>query len=471
MRIELMSRFRSEKELREAAENLKKGTSDIVIGTHRILSKDVGFKDLGLLIIDEEQRFGVKHKEKIKELRDNVDVLTLTATPIPRTLHMSMIGVRDMSVLEEPPTDRLAIQTYVMEYQEEIVREAVRRELRRNGQVYFVHNRVQDIADVASSVQALVPEAVVSYAHGKMAERELEKRMLDFVEGETDVLVSTTIIETGLDIPNVNTIIIQDAERYGLSQLYQLRGRVGRSGRQAYAFIMYRANRILNSEAEKRLEAIRQFTALGSGIRIAMEDLEIRGAGAVLGTAQSGHMSLVGYELYCKMLGEAVAEAKGERDRSEEFDTVLDLPVDAFIPDRYIPNEGLKLETYKKIALIVTEEDKDALIAELVDRYADVPREVVNLMDVSLIRNLARSLYFTKVQGNGTSFRMVFSEKPKIRTENIPLLIEKMNGELRFVPKPETALVYTRSSGKRSEPEPVLKALSGLLYTIKELLI
>ncbi|MBR4768666.1 MAG: transcription-repair coupling factor, partial [Lachnospiraceae bacterium] len=324
--VELLSRFRSEKEQNETIRNLKRGMTDIVIGTHKLLNEKVQFKDLGLLIIDEEQRFGVMHKERIKELKTNVDVLTLSATPIPRTLHMSMIGVRDMSLITEPPEDRRAIQTYVMEYSAELVREAIQREIARNGQVYYVYNRANDIADVAAGLEELLPEADITYIHGRMNERDIESRMLSFIEGRYDVLVSTTIIESGLDIPNVNTIIIHDAERYGLAQLYQLRGRVGRSSRQSYAFIMYRKNRVLSEVAEKRLTAIRQFTELGSGMKIALQDLEIRGAGTLLGNAQSGHMALVGYDLYCKMLSEAVREAKGEKKRSDSFDTVLDIP-------------------------------------------------------------------------------------------------------------------------------------------------
>ena len=311
VRIDLLCRFRTAAQQKKTVEDLKKGLVDIVIGTHRVLSKDVCFKDLGLLIIDEEQRFGVAHKEKIKKLKENIDVLTLTATPIPRTLHMSLIGIRDMSVLEEAPHDRMPIQTYVMEYNDEMVREAVTRELARGGQVYYVYNRVTDIADVAGKIQQLVPEANVAFAHGQMKERELEDIMYDFINGDIDVLVSTTIIETGLDISNANTMIIQDADRFGLSQLYQLRGRVGRSNRMAYAFLLYRRDKLLKEVAEKRLAAIREFTDLGSGIKIAMRDLEIRGAGNLLGEAQSGHMEAVGYDLYCKMLNEAVAKLKG----------------------------------------------------------------------------------------------------------------------------------------------------------------
>ena len=313
-------RFRSAAEQKKTIEKLKKGEVDIIIGTHRILSKDVQFKDLGLLVIDEEQRFGVTHKEKIKQMKVNVDVLTLTATPIPRTLHMSLIGIRDMSVLEEPPMDRVPIQTYVMEYNDELVREAINRELARNGQVYYVYNKVRDIADITAKLQELVPDATVAFAHGQMKETELERIMYRFINGEIDVLVSTTIIETGLDISNVNTMIIHDADNMGLSQLYQLRGRVGRSNRTAYAFLMYRRNKMLKEVAEKRLAAIKEYSDLGSGFKIAMRDLEIRGAGNLLGAEQSGHMEAVGYDLYCKMLSEAVKEAKGIEDISDKFD-------------------------------------------------------------------------------------------------------------------------------------------------------
>ena len=351
VRIDLLCRFRSSYQQKKTVEDLKKGLVDIVIGTHRVLSKDVGFKDLGLLIIDEEQRFGVTHKEKIKKLRENIDVLTLTATPIPRTLHMSLIGIRDMSVLEEAPQDRMPIQTYVMEYNDEMVREAIERELSRGGQVYYVYNRVNDIADVAGHLQQLLPEANISFAHGQMRERELEDIMYDFINGDIDVLVSTTIIETGLDIPNANTMIIQDADRFGLSQLYQLRGRVGRSNRMAYAFLLYRRDKLLKEVAEKRLSAIREFTDLGSGIKIAMRDLEIRGAGNLLGEAQSGHMEAVGYDMYCKMLNEAVLKLKGEGEE-ESFTTTIDLNIYAYITDSYIKNEYQKLDIYKRISAI-----------------------------------------------------------------------------------------------------------------------
>ena len=344
VRVDLMCRFRTAAQQKKTIEDTKRGLVDIVIGTHRVLSDDLKFKDLGLLIIDEEQRFGVQHKEKIKKLKENVDVLTLTATPIPRTLHMSLIGIRDMSVLEEAPNDRMPIQTYVMEYNDEMVREAIERECARQGQVYYVYNRVEDIAEVTAHVQKLVPDVTVEYAHGQMREHELERIMYDFINGEIDVLVSTTIIETGLDISNVNTMIIHDADRLGLSQLYQLRGRVGRSNRMAYAFLLYRRDKLLKEVAEKRLAAIREFTDLGSGFKIAMRDLEIRGAGNLLGAEQHGHMEAVGYDLYCKMLNEAVKHLKGETEEEETYHTTMDLNVDAYIPDSYIPNEYQKLD-------------------------------------------------------------------------------------------------------------------------------
>ena len=355
VRVDMMSRFRTPGEMKKTVEGLKKGYVDIIVGTHRVLSKDVQFKNLGLLIVDEEQRFGVTHKEKIKQMKQNVDVLTLTATPIPRTLHMSLIGIRDMSVLEEPPVDRVPIQTYVMEHNDEMIREAIHRELGRGGQVYYVYNRVNNIDEVANHVASLVPDANVAFAHGQMNEHQLEKIMLDFINGDIDVLVSTTIIETGLDIPNANTMIIQDADRLGLSQLYQIRGRIGRSNRTSFAFLMYKRDKMLKEDAEKRLQAIREFTELGSGIKIAMRDLEIRGAGNILGAEQHGHMEAVGYDLYCKMLNEAVIALKGGQEEEETFETVVDCDIDAFIPDGYIKNEYLKLDVYKRISAIETE--------------------------------------------------------------------------------------------------------------------
>ena len=431
VRVELLCRFRTPAQQKKAIEDLKKGQVDVIIGTHRILSKDVQFKNLGLLIVDEEQRFGVTHKEKIKQLKKDVDVLTLTATPIPRTLHMSLIGIRDMSVLEEPPMDRMPIQTYVMEYDEETVREAINRELRRGGQVYYVYNRVTDIADVALRIAKLVPDARVDFAHGQMSERELENVMYSFVNGDIDVLVSTTIIETGLDISNVNTMIIHDSDRYGLSQLYQLRGRIGRSNRTAYAFLMYRKNVMLKETAEKRLAAIREYTDLGSGFKIAMRDLELRGAGNLLGAQQHGHMNAVGYDLYCKMLNEAVKEAKGIHTM-EDFETSVDLNVDAYIPDSYISNEFQKLDIYKRIAGIETQQDYDDMLEELLDRFGEPGKAVLNLLAIAKLKAIAHQGYVTEIKQTGKTVRFTLYEKAKLNTEGFPALMQKYRRGLQF---------------------------------------
>lgn len=431
VRVELLCRFRTPAQQKKAIEDLKKGQVDVIIGTHRILSKDVQFKNLGLLIVDEEQRFGVTHKEKIKQLKKDVDVLTLTATPIPRTLHMSLIGIRDMSVLEEPPMDRMPIQTYVMEYDEETVREAINRELRRGGQVYYVYNRVTDIADVALRIAKLVPDARVDFAHGQMSERELENVMYSFVNGDIDVLVSTTIIETGLDISNVNTMIIHDSDRYGLSQLYQLRGRIGRSNRTAYAFLMYRKNVMLKETAEKRLAAIREYTDLGSGFKIAMRDLELRGAGNLLGAQQHGHMNAVGYDLYCKMLNEAVKEAKGIHTM-EDFETAVDLNVDAYIPDSYISNEFQKLDIYKRIAGIETQQDYDDMLEELLDRFGEPGKAVLNLLAIAKLKAIAHQGYVTEIKQTGKTVRFTLYEKARLNTEGFPALMQKYRRGLQF---------------------------------------
>lgn len=431
VRVELLCRFRTPAQQKKAIEDLKKGQVDVIIGTHRILSKDVQFKNLGLLIVDEEQRFGVTHKEKIKQLKKDVDVLTLTATPIPRTLHMSLIGIRDMSVLEEPPMDRMPIQTYVMEYDEETVREAINRELRRGGQVYYVYNRVTDIADVALRIAKLVPDARVDFAHGQMSERELENVMYSFVNGDIDVLVSTTIIETGLDISNVNTMIIHDSDRYGLSQLYQLRGRIGRSNRTAYAFLMYRKNVMLKETAEKRLAAIREYTDLGSGFKIAMRDLELRGAGNLLGAQQHGHMNAVGYDLYCKMLNEAVKEAKGIHTM-EDFETSVDLNVDAYIPDSYISNEFQKLDIYKRIAGTETQQDYDDMLEELLDRFGEPGKAVLNLLAIAKLKAIAHQGYVTEIKQTGKTVRFTLYEKARLNTEGFPALMQKYRRGLQF---------------------------------------
>lgn len=452
VRVDLMCRFRTPSQQKKTVEDLKKGLVDIVIGTHRVLSKDVEFKDLGLLIIDEEQRFGVQHKEQIKQMRENVDVLSLSATPIPRTLHMSLIGIRDMSVLEEAPQDRMPIQTYVLEYNDEMVREAIARELSRGGQVYYVYNQVKDIAEIATKIRSLVPEANVAFAHGQMKERELENIMLDFMNGEIDVLVSTTIIETGLDIPNANTMIIHDADKLGLSQMYQLRGRVGRSNRMAYAFLMYRRDKLLKEVAEKRLAAIREFTDLGSGFRIAMRDLEIRGAGNLLGAEQHGHMDAVGYDLYCKMLNEAVKQLKGEMEE-EGYTTTIDLNVDAFIHPSYIPNEYQKLDIYKRISSIETEEEKEDMLEELMDRYGDPPRKVQQLLEIALLKAQAHRLYVTAVEQKGEEYRFVMYEKARVHVERIPELIAKYSGELQFKTESAPCFVYKKLGQNKAKKE------------------
>ena len=471
VRIDLLCRFRTPAQQKKTIEDLKKGLVDIVIGTHRVLSKDVTYKDLGLLIIDEEQRFGVTHKEKIKKMRENIDVLTLTATPIPRTLHMSLIGIRDMSVLEEAPMDRMPIQTYVMEFNDEMIREAIERELSRGGQVYYVYNRVEDIADVAGRVQKLVPGASVSFAHGQMSERELEDIMYDFINGEIDVLVSTTIIETGLDIANANTMIIQDADRFGLSQLYQLRGRVGRSSRMAYAFLLYRRDKLLKEVAEKRLAAIREFTDLGSGIKIAMRDLEIRGAGNLLGEAQSGHMAAVGYDLYCKMLNEAVKELKGEKEE-DQFTTTMDLNLDAFIPESYIKNEYQKLDIYKRIAAITTEEEMDDMTEELIDRFGDIPKKVQQLLHIAALKSLAHAAYVTAVEQKGSDFKFTLYEKAKLDPQKIPGLLQRYGNKLVFRAEEQPYFFYQKKgrSGKETG-EDTIQLLRKILEDIRELRI
>ena len=462
--VDLLCRFRTAAQQKHTIEELKRGMVDIVIGTHRVLSKDVSFKDLGLLIIDEEQRFGVTHKEKIKQLKNNIDVLTLTATPIPRTLHMSLIGIRDMSVLEEPPMDRLPIQTYVMEYNEELVREAIARELARGGQVYYVFNRVNQIADVAAKIAALVPEANVAFAHGQMKELELERMMYQFVNGEIDVLVSTTIIETGLDISNVNTMIIQDADNMGLSQLYQLRGRVGRSNRTAYAFFMYKRDKMLKEVAEKRLAAIREFTDLGSGFKIAMRDLEIRGAGNLLGAQQHGHMEAVGYDLYCKMLNEAVKEQKGELPPQALFETTLDIEVDAYIPPGYIPNEYQKLDIYKRIASVETAAEGDEMLDELIDRFGEPPRSVQNLLMIARQKAHAHRMYVTEITQKGDTLRFALYGQAPVDPAGIPDFVGKFEGAVIFVPDKETpSFLYRMNFNSRQKTAGALEAVGTFL--------
>ncbi|MCL2874629.1 MAG: transcription-repair coupling factor [Defluviitaleaceae bacterium] len=446
--IEMLSRFRTKKEQTESLDRISNGLSDIVIGTHRILSKDMNFANLGLIVVDEEQRFGVSHKEKLKHMKKNVDVLTLTATPIPRTLHMSMTGIRDMSVLEEPPNERRPIQTYVIEHSQEVVRDAILREISRGGQVYYLNNRVRNISDIAVKLQELVPEAVISYAHGQMSERELETVMMDFIDGNIDVLVCTTIIETGLDISNVNTIIVQDSDRMGLSQLYQLRGRVGRSNRLAYAYLMYRKDKILDEVAEKRLQTIRDFTEFGAGFKIAMRDLEIRGAGNLLGGEQHGHMDIVGYDMYCKLLAEAVSDLNQDEEKEAAFETTIDVNVNAFIPSFYIFNEEQKLEIYKKISLITETEDYFDVQEEIEDRFGTIPVSVQMLLEIALLKAFAHKCGIINIAQKNGSLVISFKADAKVQVDNILKAIDQSGGKMRLVAKGTPQLIYNLNEGE-----------------------
>lgn len=410
IRVEVLNRFKTKKQQDDIIKKLKLGEIDVIVGTHRVLSKDVEFKDLGLLIIDEEHRFGVKDKEKIKQLKNTVDVLTMTATPIPRTLHMSIVGVRDMSVIYEPPQNRKPVQTYVMEYDPEIIKEAITKELERGGQVYYLYNNVEGIAKKAAEISTLVDEAKVSFAHGKMTGKEIEEIMADFVTQKTNVLVCTTILESGIDIPNANTIIVENAERLGLAQLYQIRGRVGRSNKQAYAYIMYKRDKILSEVANKRLKSIKEFTEFGSGFKIAMRDLEIRGAGSLLGEIQHGHMEQVGYDMYCKLLDEVVKEMQGY-EVEEDIDVQIDINISSYIPDEYISDSSQKIEIYQDIALCNNEADIQDVIDELIDRYGVMPEELENLIEVARIKQLAKLANIIKISQRGENFVFYFNQK------------------------------------------------------------
>ncbi|MEZ7873111.1 MAG: helicase-related protein, partial [Eubacteriales bacterium] len=415
-----ISRFRTPKANKEVLTKAARGELDILIGTHRLLSRDVNMKNLGLLIVDEEQRFGVAHKEGIKNYKRRVDVLTLSATPIPRTLHMSMVGVRDLSLLESPPEERYPVQTYVVDYSDTLIRDAILREKNREGQVYFLYNRVADIDRFASSLRQLVPEVKIAVAHGQMKENALEDVMMDFVAGHYDVLLCTTIIENGIDIPRANTIIIHNADHFGLSQLYQLRGRVGRSTRSAYAYFTVRPDKALSETAEKRLSAIKEFTEFGSGFRIALRDLSIRGAGNMLGPEQSGQVSAVGYDLYCKMIEEAVREAKGDYSgrRESELDTRVELHINAYLPEEYVPGEAQRMEIYKRISLIANDQDKSDLLDELIDRFGEPDQPVLNLMDVAHLRALANRIGADLVTYAGSALKLrlspLYSEDPAL---------------------------------------------------------
>ena len=428
--VELLNRFKTKKEQDEIIKKLKLGEVDVVVGTHRLLSEDVNFKDLGLLIIDEEHRFGVKDKEKIKKLRTNIDVLTMTATPIPRTLHMSIVGVRDMSVIYEPPHNRKPVQTYVLEYDQEVITEAITKEIEKGGQVFYLFNQVEGIEKKANEISMLVPEAKVGFAHGKMSGRELEEIMESFINHEINVLVCTTILESGIDIPNANTIIVENADRLGLAQLYQIRGRVGRSDKQAYAYITYKRDKLLSEVADKRLKAIKEFTEFGSGFKIAMRDLEIRGAGSMLGEMQHGHMEQVGYDTYCKLLDEVIKEMQGI-EVVEEQDVQIDLAVSSYIPDNFIENSSQKIEIYQNIALCRTEEELQNVIDEVIDRYGRLPKELENLIDIARIKQLARKANILKIaqRENGIVFYFV---KEKIKPEMVNTLITKYPMLVKF---------------------------------------
>ncbi len=431
VKIGILSRFSSTKTIQNTLSMIRKGSVDIVIGTHRLLSKDVVFKDLGLLIIDEEQRFGVKHKEALKKLKENVDCLTLSATPIPRTLNMSLIGIRDMSIIDEPPEERYPVQTYVSELNKSLIREAILKEVSRGGQVYYVYNRVESIDKIAYELEQLVPEASFSVAHGQMTERQLENVMIDFINNEVDVLVCTTIIETGMDIQNVNTIIIHDADKFGLSQLYQLRGRVGRTNRLAYAYLMYQRDKVLSEVAQKRLKAIKDFTEFGAGFKIAMRDLEIRGAGNLLGLSQHGHIENIGYDLYIKYLQEAVQRVRGV-NVIEKIDTTVDLKLDAYISSFYIEEEEQRIEMYRKISSVESKEDIDELTDELIDRFGDIPQPVFNLITISYIRYLASKNNITNVEQIDKGIMVNFANVNNISLELITKLTDKYKNNVFF---------------------------------------
>ena len=445
IRVEVLNRFKTKKQQNEIVKKLKLGEVDIVIGTHRILSDDVEFKDLGLLIIDEEHRFGVKAKEKIKQYKTNIDVLTMTATPIPRTLHMSIVGVRDMSVIYEPPYNRKPVQTYVLEYDQEVIKEAITRELERKGQVFYLFNNVEKIMQKANEISNLVPEAKVVYAHGKMSGNEIEDIMQDFIEGKTDILVCTTILESGIDIPNANTMIVENADRMGLAQLYQIRGRVGRSDRQGYAYITYKRDKLLSEVADKRLKAIKEFTEFGSGFKIAMRDLEIRGAGSMLGEIQHGHLEQVGYDTYCNLLDEVVREMKGMPVK-EEIDVQIDLDATCYIPDSYISDSSQKIEMYQDIALCKNEEDIQNVIDEMIDRFGTMPKEIENLIEIARIKILCKKLKISKIQGK-RNFALFMFEPGEINID-ITELVKKYRNKIKFTQgiKPQITLALDNIS-------------------------
>ncbi|WP_040213841.1 transcription-repair coupling factor, partial [Clostridium polynesiense] len=464
--VDMISRFRTSSQQKNTLKSVKEGNVDILVGTHRLVSKDIQFKDLGLLIVDEEQRFGVSQKEKMKALKKNVDVLTLSATPIPRTLNMSLTGVRDISVIETPPEERYPIQTYVVEFNEQLIRDAVLREINRDGQVYFVYNRVEDIKNMAGILQNLIPEARIAVAHGQMTEKELEKEMMAFMNKEYDVLLCTTIIETGIDIPNVNTMIVNDSDKLGLSQLYQLRGRVGRSNRIAYAYFVYRKDKILTEVAEKRLRALKDFTELGSGFKIAMRDLEIRGAGNMMGSAQHGHMAAVGYDLYCRMLEDTVKLVKGEIE-NEPVETTVDIKIDAFIPGDYIEDEVQKIEIYKKIAAIENREDYMDVKEELEDRYSFIPQSVYNLMDIAYIRSRGKILGIEEIKEKPQEVLFQFESRERTEQSIFKALMDRYSKKIVFKLGEKPSFAYKLNELKKEDMLGVFKELLEYMIETK----
>ncbi|HZK26222.1 MAG TPA: transcription-repair coupling factor [Thermoclostridium sp.] len=464
--IEMLSRFRTAGEQKKIIKDLKSGRIDLVVGTHKLFNKDIRFKDLGLLVIDEEQKFGVEHKERIKSLHPKVDILALSATPIPRTLHMSMTGLRDISTIEQPPEHRYPVQTYVLEYRDDVVQDAIIRELARQGQVFYLYNRVKGIQAKASRLQQLIPQANVGYAHGQMSERQLERIIESFVNKEFDVLVCTTIIESGIDMPNVNTIIVEDADRLGLAQMYQLRGRVGRSNRLAYAYLTYTKNKVLNEMAEKRLKAIREFTEFGSGFKIAMRDLQIRGAGNLLGPEQHGHLESVGYDTYVRLLEETVKELKGEYVPEPENEIFIDMKLDAYLDSEYISDEKLRIDMYKAIAAVETQEDVSDIYDELVDRYGDVPEPASALVETVFVRKLASKCGFNLVKQKGDMVILYFKEKNQMPLPLLSKLIQEEKGRLMFSAGKTPYLSYRV---KGLTPRQTLDNIKILLQRIQKL--
>jgi len=466
MNVGIVSRFQSDSEIKKTVNDVSTGKIDVLIGTHRILSQDIKFKDLGLVIVDEEQRFGVTQKEKFKELRKDVDVLTLSATPIPRTLHMSIVSVRDMSIIETPPENRFPIRTFVVEYNEELIKEVVSKEIERGGQVYFVHNRVNDIDEVAGNLKKLLPEVAIGIVHGQMSEERLERIMVAFLNKEYDMLVCTTIIESGIDIPNVNTIIVNNAETLGLAQLYQLRGRVGRTNRVAYAYLTFKKDKLLSEIAEKRLMAIKEFTRLGSGYKIAMRDMEIRGAGNILGPEQHGHIATVGFEMYCNLLAETMKELKGEPNKSEPIAVVIDLNVDAFIPDTYICDVKDKIEAYKKINAVQNKNDEIDLLYELTDRFGDTPKEVNNLLCIAQLRNLAREIGVNSIANDKNGVVLKFADGVRYAVDVLADATKQIKGKCQFVGVDRINSIRLRSTNMSEEH--MLESIKSILIGIKQ---